>query len=143
MRLWSLHPRYLDTKGLVALWREGILARNVLSGKTSGYKNHPQLERFKNRDNPLIAIDTYLLDVYKESKRRKYKFKRDKIGYNFTKSKIEVTDGQMIYEIKHLKRKLKLRDFGKYEMLMKVEFPMPNSIFKVVNGTIEPWERSY
>nr|WP_243687290.1 pyrimidine dimer DNA glycosylase/endonuclease V [Methanobacterium formicicum] len=49
MRLWSLHPKYLDVKGLVALWREGLLARAVLKGKTKGYTNHPQLIRFKNQ----------------------------------------------------------------------------------------------
>lgn len=43
MRLWSLHPQYLDAKGLVALWREGLLAQAVLAGQTRGYKRHPQL----------------------------------------------------------------------------------------------------
>ena len=70
MRLWSLHPKYLDSKGLVALWREGLLARAVLKGETTGYKNHPQLDRFKNLPNPLISIDTYLMQVFKESERR-------------------------------------------------------------------------
>jgi hypothetical protein len=32
MRLWSLHPRYLDAKGLQAVWREGLLAKKVLQG---------------------------------------------------------------------------------------------------------------
>ena len=143
MRLWSLHPEYLDVKGFVALWREGIMARNVLTGKTEGYKNHPQLERFKEQGDPVLAIDTYLLNVYKESKRRNYNFKRDKIGFKFTDSKIEVTDGQMLYELKHLKRKLKLRDLNGYERLMKINFPNPNPIFKVVEGDIESWERPY
>ena len=70
MRLWSLHPKYLDTKGLVALWREGLLARKVLQGQTRGYKYHPQLERFKNHNKPVNAIDTYLLHVYNESVNR-------------------------------------------------------------------------
>jgi len=35
MRLWSLHPRYLDAKGLVALWREGLLAQKVLAAVPS------------------------------------------------------------------------------------------------------------
>jgi len=143
MRLWSLHPEYLDTKGLVALWREGIMARNVLTGETEGYKNHPQLERFKKQDNPVLAIDTYLLNVYNESKRRQYNFQRDKIGFKFTDTKIKVTDGQMIYELKHLKRKLKLRESGRYETLMKLIFPKPNPVFEVVNGDIESWERPY
>ncbi|MEM3714836.1 MAG: pyrimidine dimer DNA glycosylase/endonuclease V [Nitrososphaeria archaeon] len=40
MRLWSIHPKYLDQKGLVACWREGLLAKKVLLGKVKGYKNH-------------------------------------------------------------------------------------------------------
>ncbi|HEU5178767.1 MAG TPA: pyrimidine dimer DNA glycosylase/endonuclease V, partial [Burkholderiales bacterium] len=32
MRLWSLHPKYLDARGLVALWREALLAQAVLRG---------------------------------------------------------------------------------------------------------------
>ena len=39
MRLWSLRPKYLDSQGLVALWREGLLAQAVLRGKTRGYRN--------------------------------------------------------------------------------------------------------
>ena len=143
MRLWSLHPEYLDVKGLVALWREGIMARNVLNGKTKGYKNHPQLERFKKQADPVLAIDTYLLNVYMESKRRKYNFKRDRIGFKFVDYKIEVTDGQMFYEFKHLKRKLRVRDPEKYEIVADLDFPRPNPVFKVVEGSIEPWERPY
>ena len=45
MRLWSIHPKYLDPAGLTACWREGLLAREVLCGRTSGYRNHPQLAR--------------------------------------------------------------------------------------------------
>ena len=143
MRLWSLDPEYLDVKGLVALWREGIMARNVLTGKTEGYKNHPQLERFKEQDNPVIAIDTYLLNVYRESKRRNYNFKRYRIGFKFLDSKIEVTDGQILYEFKHLKRKLKIRDPERYELLINLDFPRPNPVFEVIKGDIEPWERPY
>ncbi|MCZ3364373.1 MULTISPECIES: pyrimidine dimer DNA glycosylase/endonuclease V [Methanobacterium] len=143
MRLWSLHPEYLDVKGLVALWREGIMARNVLNGKTEGYRNHPQLERFKKQYDPVLAIDTYLLHVYNESKRRNYNFKRDRIGIKFVDSKIEVTDGQMLYEFKHLKRKLKIRDPERYDVLMNLDFPRSNPVFKVVTGDIESWERPY
>ncbi len=46
MRLWLIPPKYLDCKGLVALWREGFLAKKVLSNQTRGYKNYPQLLRF-------------------------------------------------------------------------------------------------
>jgi hypothetical protein len=37
MRLWTLHPRYLDSQGLVALWREGLLAQAVLRNRTRGF----------------------------------------------------------------------------------------------------------
>ncbi|MEM2757492.1 MAG: pyrimidine dimer DNA glycosylase/endonuclease V, partial [Sulfolobales archaeon] len=79
MRLWSLHPRYLDRAGLVALWGEGILAQKVLEGRTRGYVNHPQLIRFKNTPEPLLAIGTYLYNVYLEGLRRGYKFNPYKI----------------------------------------------------------------
>ena len=69
MRLWSLHPRYLDAKGLVALWREALLAQKVLHGNTKGYRNHPQLTRFKQQQNPLAAIAAYLREVQREAPR--------------------------------------------------------------------------
>ena len=80
MRIWSLHPSLLEVKGLVALWRETLLAKHVLLGKTKGYKNHPQLDRFKKCKAPVKVIDQYLLSVYEEAVWR---------GYNFDKSKIE------------------------------------------------------
>ena len=67
MRLWSLHPGYLDSQGLVALWREALLAQKVLAGKTRGYKNHPQLERFKAHPHPPQAIAAYLVSVWEEA----------------------------------------------------------------------------
>jgi hypothetical protein len=140
MRLWSLHPKYLDSKGLVALWREGLLARTVLKGETKGYKNHPQLERFKNLHNPLTAIDTYLIHVFRESERRSYKFNRTKIGSDFTKKRIKVTQGQIQYEMKHLRSKLKLRDPAKYIEIRNISHPDTNPIFCVVEGDVEPWE---
>ncbi|HEX7468092.1 MAG TPA: pyrimidine dimer DNA glycosylase/endonuclease V [Methanobacterium sp.] len=140
MRLWSLHPKYLDSKGLVALWREGLLARAVLKGETEGYKNHPQLIRFKNLNHPISFIDSYLLNVYEESLLRSYKFNRNKIGHVFTESKINVTNGQIKFECKHLRSKLKVRDQIKYNELLKINLPDTNPIFRVVEGDIEPWE---
>jgi len=102
MRIWSLHPKYLDAKGLVALWRETLLARHVLLGKTKGYKNHPQLNRFKKVKNPVDAIDQYLDSVLKEALERGYNFDADKISRSFKKIKINVTEGQMQFETGHL-----------------------------------------
>ena len=94
MRIWSLHPKYLDAKGLVALWRETLLAKNVLQGNTKGYKNHPQLFRFKSTVSPIDSINQYLAEVYEEALRRNYNFNRSKIDWQFTISKISVTTGR-------------------------------------------------
>ena len=66
MRLWSLHPAYLDTKALVACWREGLLTRKVLLGNTQGYRNHPQLQRFKLQPDPIASLDQYLSAILDE-----------------------------------------------------------------------------
>jgi len=141
MRLWSLHPKYLDVKGLVGLWREGLLARAVLKGETKGYVNHPQLERFKKQSDPVSAIDTYLFYIYEEARNRGYNFHKNKIGTKMIDYQIKVTDGQIDYELDHLKSKLKLRDFKKYIEIVKIESAIPNPIFKVVKGKVEGWER--
>ncbi len=141
MRLWSLHPRYLDQKGLVALWREGLLAQKVLMGETKGYKNHPQLLRFKNTINPVGAIASYLDAIYKESLDRDFNFNEEKIHKKRTKKKIGVTKGQLEYELEHLKRKLKNRDKKKYHEIMRVKKPEANAVFRVSAGDVEEWER--
>lgn len=140
MRLWSIHPKYLDQKGLVAVWRETLLAKNVLQGKTKGYKNHPQLQRFKKTKSPLLLINTYLLYVWKESKKRDYNFNKKKLGKT-TKQKIYTTTGQIEYEFGHLKKKLKTRNIPSYLKLKKVENILPNPLFKIKTGNIEKWER--
>jgi len=141
MRLWSLHPKYLDVKGLVALWREALLAKKVLEGNTRGYKNHPQLERFKKSDNPLDCINQYLLIVFQEAETRGYHFNRDKIDLNFKPAKIKVTNGQLKYETTHLLNKLKTRDILKYKELIKTGVCEAHPLFVVVEGEIENWEK--
>ncbi len=140
MRIWSLHPKYLDTKGLVALWRETLLAKHVLEGKTKGYRNHPQLDRFKKAQNPLELINQYLSEVYHEATARNYNFDKEKIDWSFKKSKIPVTDGQMRYEVSHLMHKLETRDMDKFQALKSVEKFEPHPIFDIVPGEIEGWE---
>src|SRR6185295_4973729 len=107
MRIWSIHPKYLDAKGLVALWRETLLTKHVLEGKTKGYKNHPQLDRFKKIKNPVDAINQYLSIVYTEALARGYDFNKQKINWKFKKRRIKVTAGQLEYEASHLLNKLK------------------------------------
>jgi len=141
MRLWSISPKYLDCKGLVALWREALLAKKVIEEKTKGYKSHPQLERFKRHSNPRGAINTYLKLINEEAKRRGYNFNPSKIGKIFTKIKIPVTKGQLEYEFEHLKSKLLTRDKEKYFKLSKRKRILPNKLFKVIDGKIEGWEK--
>ena len=111
MSLWALHPRHLDARGLVALWREGLLARAVLAGTTTGYRHHPQLDRFEERRNPIAAIDCYLSRVFDEACERSYKFDASKIGYRKCRhGSLVVASGQLEYEWTHLLAKLKTRD---------------------------------
>lgn len=134
MRLWSVHPGYLDCRGLVAVWREGLLARKVLSGKTKGYRNHPQLKRFKEQEDPVVFMDTYLFHVRKESKSRCYNFDRGKIGRKFTNEKIGVTEREIAEEFEHLKAKVKKRDPSLYKELIKIKRPEAHPLFIVKEG---------
>jgi hypothetical protein len=140
MRIWSLHPKYLDAKGLVALWRETLLAKKVLEGKTVGYRNHPQLNRFKLAKRPVEAINQYLSEIYLESLNRNYHFDIQKIDWHFKKSKLPVTTGQLNYEVKHLLAKLKTRDINKYEELRTESAYDIHPLFTLVKGDIEKWE---
>ena len=106
MRLWSIHPKYLDSKGLVALWREGLLALAVLQGKTKGYTHHPQLVRFRKTVKPIDTMTAYLSHVFDESVRRGYHFDPKKIKHAKTSEGLNVTRGQLLYELEHLRKKL-------------------------------------
>ena len=140
MRIWSLHPKYLDAKGLVALWRETLLAKHVLEGKTKGYKNHPQLNRFKKLKTPTNAINYYLAGIYTEAVSRGYNFSKEKIDWKFKKCSIKVTQGQFDYETTHLLNKLKTRDKIKYNEVKLVKSLQTHPIFKIIEGEIENWE---
>lgn len=143
MRLWSLHPSYLDVKGLVALWREGLLAQKVLQGKTQGYRNHPQLERFKAHPSPRTGIGKYLLEVWKEADRRSYAFDRKKVrNAEGRAKKVPVTRGQLEYEWEHLRKKLRRRDPALYKASAKVRSIKAHPSFRVVAGKVAAWERT-
>ncbi|HEY5653270.1 MAG TPA: pyrimidine dimer DNA glycosylase/endonuclease V [Pontiella sp.] len=140
MRLWSIHPEYLDAKGLVALWREGLLAQKVLQGKTKGYKHHPQLIRFKDTDDPVGAIAHYLRAVVEEADRRGYNFDAEKIDPAHYIRLIPVTSGQMDYELQHLLSKLKIRDPKKHDQIKDVKKVRVHPSFEIVQGEVEAWE---
>jgi hypothetical protein len=141
MRIWSLHPKYLDTKGLIALWRETLLAKHVLEGKTKGYTRHPQLTRFRNTDNPVQAINQYLSIVYMEAEKRAFRFDRTKIDWQFSSIELKVTQGQMEFEKKHLLKKLKIRDLSRFNKLLEETEILPHPLFHVIEGEIEEWEK--
>jgi len=141
MRLWSIHPKYLNSKGLVALWRESLLAKNVLEGKTKGYRNHPQLLRFKNAASSADAIHYYLEEIHKESAGRDYSFDRKKFTANLKPDKIPVTSEQISYEFMHLRQKLERRDPKKLKELLKVKKIDPHPLFTVIKGPLEEWEK--
>lgn len=141
MRLWSLHPSYLDAKGLVALWREALLAQAVLSGKTKGYLNHPQLIRFKECRDPLASLSTYLWAVAAEADKRNYCFDVTKIQSPLGRHKIRLTQGQLEFEMQHLLRKLERRDMPHFDLFQRVKDIKPHPIFTVLPGEIAVWER--
>jgi hypothetical protein len=140
MRLWSLHPKYLDAKGLVALWRETLLAKHVLEGRTKGYKNHPQLNRFKNYSAPVEAIHYYLSVIHEEACLREYNFDGSKFTTPDSPMRITVTSGQVKYETEHLRKKLSERDPLKLKELENIKRFDVHPLFDVVKGDIEDWE---
>lgn len=141
MRLWTVHPQYLDPQGLVALWREALLARAVLQGKTKGYRNHPQLERFREHATPRSAISAYLDAVHNEATRRGYAFDRSKVGPIRALAPIVTTEGQLAYEWQHLLKKLSVRNPALYQKWCSVEDIVPHPLFAVKPGAVESWER--
>jgi len=140
MRLWSLHPSCLDAKGLVALWREALLAKAVILGKTRGYRNHPQLRRFYAAADPEGAINCYLSVVLREAVRRGYRFDASKVDPARI-TPVPVTRGQIEYEKNHLLTKLAVRDPSRMESLRNSESLPVNDVFYVIEGGIEDWEK--
>lgn len=143
MRLWTLHPRYLDARGLVALWREGLLAKAVLEGKTRGYRNHPQLSRFRAHARPVEALCEYLRTVEAEAANRGYRFDATKLPYRpVAVEPIEETRGQLSYEWGHLLKKLAARDPDRCARLSGLRRPRPHPMFVIVPGAVRSWEKA-
>jgi hypothetical protein len=141
MRLWTLHPKYLDARGLVALWREALLAQKVLRGETRGYRHHPQLLRFVRTKNPPASLAAYLKAVHDEAERRGYHFDAGKIGERRSRGKLTETRGQLLYEWRHLKRKLKRRDPARLREVTALKTPLPHPLFKIIPGKVREWEK--
>jgi len=142
MRLWTVHPKYLDPKGLVALWRESLLAQKVLQGKTRGYRHHPQLIRFSATSDPAAALATFLAAIHAEAQERGYAFNGAKIGRRRFRGRIRETRGQLSYEWKHLRRKLRRRDPKRLRVVSMVRIPDAHPMFRIVPGKVRDWEKS-
>jgi hypothetical protein len=140
MRLWTLHPRYLDARGLVAAWREALLAQKVLAGKTKGYRHHPQLVRFQAQADPLAAIATFLAGLAEEAQVRGYHFDASKIWPGRITGRMAETRGQLLYEWGHLQAKLRVRAPHLARQGRKITKPEPHPLFRLVPGGVRDWE---
>ncbi len=142
MRLWTIHPQYLDTKGLVALWREGLLGKAVLEGKTKGYTYHHQLIRFRAHPDPLAAMCEYLWSVLEESRGRGFHFNEAKLpSRTFEVQTIEESKGQLTYEWQHFLKKLSVRDTDRFRLMSDIGSPKPHPLFTIIAGEIRSWEQ--
>ena len=141
MRLWTLHPKHLDPVGLVALWREALLAQAVLEGKTHGYRHHPQLERFLSTPDPLSAIAAYLSGIAAEAEARGYRFNSSLIRSNATRDRLLATQGQLAYEWEHLGQKVRARNPVCYASAHFGVAPVAHPVFRILPGPIAAWER--
>ena len=131
---------HLDPRGLVALWREGLLAQAVLSSDTKGYRHHPQLLRFRIQSSPDLSMARYLRAVHAESLERGYRFDAGKIARIGAAEQIDVSEGQIDFEWCHLMKKLERRAPGWLERQKEVS-PRVHPLFRVVPGGIAEWER--
>ena len=142
MRLWTLHPRYLDSRGLVAAWREALLAQKVLAGETRGYTRHPQLMRFQSHPQRLQVIAVYLAGLAEEAERRDYNFDRTKILPTKFSDQLEETRGQLQFEWDHLKSKLRKRAPALYRQFRVGNCPDPHPLFRIIPGKVRDWEKT-
>ena len=146
MRLWSLHPRYLDTRGLTAAWREALLAQAVIAGRTRGYRHHPQLSRFYESPSPPAYIAAYLQAIHAEATRRGYRFDAARIGLGDERAgeiavgQLPVARGQLVHEWAHLVAKLERRSPAWLEQIGSVRRPEPHPLFRAVAGGVADWE---
>ena len=63
MRIWSLHPEYLDARGLVALWREALLAQDGAAGRDPRLPPPPPAGEVSPPANPPSASSPSICDT--------------------------------------------------------------------------------
>ena len=55
---------------------------------------------------------------------------------------MDETRGQLLYEWKHLRTKLKKRSPKVYEDIKKVKKPEGHPLFRIVPGAVRDWEKT-
>lgn len=154
MRIWSIHPKYFDSKRLTAQWREALLCRAVLEGKTKGYTKHPQFLRVKEHPQAMRFIESFLIEIFFEAKNRGYNFDSSKLkcetmeifqnSYGEPFVPMEVTEDQLEYEFNHMQHKLD--EFHQRRVLNAQFFAeegiLANDLFIVIPGPIMEFEKN-
>lgn len=142
MRLWSVAPAQLDRAALVAGWREGLLAQKVLRGLTSGYRAHPQLTRFRELDDPVAGVATWLHGLADAADARGYRFDRTRVVVAADPAlRLPLTRGQLELEWRHLQAKVRDRDAAWWPLIADAS-PEPHPMFDLVDGPVADWERA-
>ncbi|WP_248123298.1 pyrimidine dimer DNA glycosylase/endonuclease V [Micrococcus lacusdianchii] len=158
MRLWTLHPRHLDRQGLTGAWREALLAQAALARRTRGYRNHPQLERFRDHGDPAAAIGAFLSGIALEATARGYRFDVSRIDrpldtapdadgvpgelvLPFRLAPIPATTGQRDHEWARLRAKLADRSPEWLARWEHVAVPDLHPLFELEEGPVASWER--
>jgi hypothetical protein len=113
----------------------------VLRGATRGYRNHPQLARFRQHPAPVSAINHYLLHIANEADARSYCFDRSKIGAVRNRSTMTANSGQLAFELEHLRRKVLARAPSDAARLPTGTGLRAHPLFTIHRGPIAPWER--
>ena len=140
MRLWRLDPSYLDGIGLIAAWREALLGKSALV-KKQAYYNHNNLIDFKAYSDPINQMNWFLFYIWIESLNRHYKFDESKIGRLHPYTKMQVTTGQVEYELRHLKHKLIERSPSELPRLLQYDTIKAHRLFVITDGPVMPWEK--
>ncbi|MEE6281339.1 pyrimidine dimer DNA glycosylase/endonuclease V [Georgenia sunbinii] len=161
MRIWSLRPDYLDRQGLIACWRETLLAQAVLAGRTRGYRGHSQLQRLRDCPDPVATVGAYLVGLREEATARGYRFDATRIDQPAVIEpagvvlpaavplddapaavpRLTVTSGQVDHEWGHLLAKLAVRSPDRHAELLGVTSVAVHPLFEVVPGPVASWER--
>jgi hypothetical protein len=115
------------------------------AGDTRGWRNHPQLDRFKDHSETMDAIGFYPLKIREEASFRGHSYDGSKIRRPINRVALtSITTGQLLYEFSLLLERTRLRMPAWHEKLREVyDLPKAYPLFEVVEGDVGRWEVSY